>query len=162
MNGELRLSVAAFRTPGQGLGVRLLACAALCMMVGACAGMPTVSALTPGGVDPHSSVAAEVAAAIQAPGPYPKFSQIPAMPTDVRPDSEWRQDVVGVWTSKRQLDAEARALKFTLTNSEGWAVAERAKINPADAVPPPLDATLDAETFAAAERARATPPPPPK
>lgn len=154
--------MAATRTNGLGFGARLVAFAGLCGLLGACANMPSVSALTPGGVDPNSSVAAEVAAAIQAPGPYPRFSQIPAMPKDVRPDTEWRKDVVSVWSSKRQLDAEAKALKFTLTNSEGWAVAERAKINPADAVPPPLDATLDAETFAAAERARATPPPPPK
>ena len=141
---------------------RLIVGAGLCGLLGACMSMPGVSALTPGGVDPHSSVAAEVAAAIQAPGPYPKFSQIPEMPNDVRPDAEWRKDVIGVWSSKRQLDAEAKALKFTLTNTEGWAVAERGKINPADAAPAPLDATLDAETFAAAERARATPPPPPK
>ena len=154
--------MAAIRTPAVTLCVRLVACAGLCGLLGACVSMPTVSALTPGGVDPHSSVAAEVAAAIQAPGPYPKFSQIPTMPTDLRPDTEWRQDVVGVWSAKRQLDAEAKALKFTLTNSEGWAVAERAKINPADAAPPPMDVTLDAETFAAAERARATPPPLPK
>ncbi len=154
--------MAATRTNGLIFGARLIACAGLCGLLGACVTMPSVSALTPGGVDPNSSVAAEVAAAIQAPGPYPRFSQIPSMPKDVRADTEWRKDVVSVWSAKRQLDAEAKALKFTLTNSEGWAVAERAKINPADATPPPLDATLDAETFAAAERARATPPPPPK
>ena len=154
--------MAATRGDGLTLAARLGACVGLCAALGACASMPAVNALTPGGVDPHSSVAAEVAAAIQAPGPYPKFSQIPAMPKDVRPDTEWRQDVISVWSAKRQLDAEARALKFTLTNSEGWAAAERAKIDPADAAPPPLDATLDAETFAAEQRARATPPPPPK
>jgi hypothetical protein len=154
--------MAATRTHGLINGVRLIACAGLCAALGACASIPTVGALTPGGVDPNSSVAGEVAAAIQAPGPYPQFSKIPAMPTDVRPDGEWRQDVVSVWSAKRQLDAEAKALKFTLANTDGWATAERAKINPVDAAPPPLDATLDAETFAAAERARATPPPQPK
>ena len=154
--------MATTRSKAAGVRARPIAVAGLCGLLGACANMPSVSVLAPGGVDPHSSVAAEVAAASQAPGPYPRFSQIPTMPKDVRPDTEWRQDVVSVWTAKRQLDAEARALKFTLTNTEGWAVAERAKINPADAAPPPLDATLDAETFAAAERARATPPPPPK
>ncbi len=154
--------MAATRTTALTLGVRLIACAGLCGLLGACVSMPTVSALTPGGVDPNSSVAAEVAAAIQAPGPYPRFSQIPSMPKDVRADSEWKPDVASVWTQKRQLDAETKALKFTLTNSVGWATAERAKINPADAAAPPLDATLDAETFAAAQRARATPPPAPK
>ena len=151
----------ATRTLGLTLSARLIACAGLCLALGGCMSMP-VSAFAPGGVDPNSSVAAEVAAAIQAPGPYPRFSQIPAMPKDVRPDTDWRKNVVSVWTAKRQLDAEAKALKFTLSNTENWAIAERAKINPADAAPPPADVTLDAETFAAAERARATPPPAPK
>lgn len=139
-----------------------LGCAAACLGVSACADLPKANPLTPGGVDPNSAVAGEVAAAIAAPGPYPPFSKIPAMPTDVRPPTQWRKDVVAVWSKKRRLDAEAAALTFTLKNSQPWADAERAKIDPAEAKPTSDDATLNAEAFAAEERTRATPPPPPK
>jgi hypothetical protein len=139
-----------------------LGCVALCLGASACVDLPKSNPLTPGGVDPRSTVAGEVAAAIAAPGPYPTFSKVPAIPTDIRPSTQWKTDVVSVWTKKRRLDAEAAALKFTLNNSLPWADTERAKINMAEAKPVNEDATLNAEAFATEERARATPPPTPK
>jgi len=141
---------------------RAVAAASACACLAACAGAPRLAAFGPGGVDPNSRIAAEVTAAGRAPGPYPRFSRVPSLPTDLRPAADWRPAVVEVWTSKRLLDAQVAALTFTLGDSEAWARAERAKIKAADAAPPPVNAQADAEAFAAVERARATPPPAPK
>jgi hypothetical protein len=126
----------------------------------ACANNP----LALGKIDQTSPVAADVAAAQRAPGPYPSFSRIPPVPTDVRPARAWRVSVYDTWGLKRRTEAEASAIPFVLVpgEAEGWAAAERAKIPAAEMIAPSSDASEQAEAFAAAQRARATPPPPPK
>jgi hypothetical protein len=140
------------------VGVALLALAA--SGASACAANP----LAFGKIDQTSPVAADVTAAQQAPGPYPSFSQLPAVPKDVRPAGAWRAAVYDTWSLKRQTEAEATAIPFVLTEgeAEGWAEAERAKIPAAEMIAPAADASGQAEAFAAAQRARATPPPSPK
>jgi hypothetical protein len=129
-----------------------------------CAGAWAANPLGFGPVDANSSVAADVQAAQRSPGPYPSFSQIPPVPKDVRPALAWRASVTDAWTLKRQTEAEAAAIPFGLEvgDAPGWADAERSKIPPAEMIPPPADATDQAEAFAAAAQARATPPPPQK
>jgi len=126
----------------------------------ACASNP----LAFGKIDQTSPVAADVAAAQRAPGPYPSFSRIPPVPKDVRPVSAWRASVYDTWGLKRQTEVEAAAIPFVLTegDAEGWAAAERAKIPAAEMIAPAADASGQAEAFAAEQRARATPPPSPK
>jgi hypothetical protein len=127
-----------------------------------CAIGPAVNPFTGGAINPDSSVASEVTAASRAPGPYPRFSQVPAVPTDVRPVPAWRNAVVGEWADKRQTEREAAALPFTLGETEAWAESTRGKIPPDELSGPAPDAAGQSEAFAAAERARATPPPPPQ
>ncbi|HEX4180127.1 MAG TPA: hypothetical protein VHY32_05005 [Caulobacteraceae bacterium] len=124
--------------------------------------VPTFSPLAAGGVNPDSTVSAETVAVAHAPGAYPHFTQVPAIPTDVRPVAAWRTAVVGEWHVKTRTERDAAAIPFTLTETEDWAQRTRKKIPVGQTTPPALDAAQQIEAFAAAERARATPPPPPQ
>jgi hypothetical protein len=131
------------------------------LLLGGCINAPNEKMLALGGVDPNSAVAAEVEAASRSPGPYPKLSKIPSAPTDVRPVGAWKAAVTSEWAAKKQLEASAAAIPFTLNNTEQYAAATRARISPELAVQAPADAEAQAQAFADAERARATPPPKP-
>ncbi len=115
----------------------------------------------PGGIDQSSAAAAQVRAAQQAPGPYPKFSQIPNLPTDVRPIGAWKATVTETLGEKRQVDAANAAYPYSLSDTQGFADAEHARIPAAESAPS-TDATSAADAYAASVRARATKPPPPK
>jgi len=148
-----------------GAGRPLLAGTALALAGCVHVPAPNVAAVNPfavSGVNPDSPVSAEVVAASHAPGPYPHFSQVPALPTDVRTVPAWRTAVVSEWRDKRQTEREAAAIPFTLANSEAWAQRTRAKIPSAETSQPTPNVAAQSEAFAAAERARATPPPPPQ
>ena len=124
-----------------------------------CAGLNPFVA---GRIDPNSPIAAEVAAASRSPGRYPKLTNLPPVPTDVRSAEQWRVAVVSEQALGRRTEQEAAAIPFTLSDSEAWAASMRARIDPALAVPPPADASQSTEDYAAAKRARATPPPSPR
>lgn len=123
--------------------------------------LPKVNPLASGPIDPHSAVAADVRAAERAPGAYPRLSALPATPTDIRPVSAWRQAVLTELAQKAQTEREAAAIPFTLKGSDAWAAQTRARVSPGEAHGAPADAADQAEAFAAAQRARATPPPSP-
>jgi hypothetical protein len=123
--------------------------------------MPHQNPFALGGVDPNSSVAAEVNEASRTPGPYPRLNQLPPTPTDVRPVSAWKSAVVSEWMEKKQVEAAAAAIPFTLNNTDAFADSARARITPGLAGQAPADAQSQAEAFAEAGRARATPPPKP-
>jgi hypothetical protein len=115
----------------------------------------------PSGVDSNSPVAAQVTAAEHAPGVYPRFSQIPPAPTDVRPLSAWRASVSDALAQKRQADAGGRNYPYTLGDTEAFARAAQARIPVSETAAPTADATKAAEDYAAKVRGRATTPPPP-
>lgn len=139
-------------------GVWAIAALACACGLGACVdvGKYNYFATTP--VDPTSPVAAQVRAALAAPGPYPKFSEIPPAPMDVRPVSAWRQAAEGVIDQRKTADAEAAAYPFSLRDSEAWAAEQRAKIPADEQTAPSADASKSSEAYAKKERARATPP----
>jgi hypothetical protein len=142
--------------------VGLLCAAGAAMLTAGCANMRTVNPLEAGGVNPDSTVSAEVVAATRAPGPYPRFSQIPPPSTDVRSVPDWRAAVVSEWGRKRQTEREAAAIPFTLANTEAWAERTRAKIPASERSQPAPSVAEQTEAYAAGQRARATPPPPPQ
>ena len=113
-------------------------------------------------IDGPSAVARDVAYAARHPGPYPRFIDIPNIPTDIRPASAWRQAVVDLQGQKAALDREAADLPPPLTDTERYAADSRgrAAADPAD-IPPP-DAAQQTEAYAKTLRERATPPPTPK
>jgi hypothetical protein len=114
----------------------------------------------PGGIDQSSAAAAQVRAAQQAPGPYPKFAEIPNVPRDVRPISAWKATVTEALGEKRQVDAANAAYPYSLSDTQGFVDAQHARI-PAAEQAPSTDATSAADAYAASVRARATKPPPP-
>ena len=69
-------------------------------------------------MNPASPIAAQAHEAQQHPGPYPTFAQVPPLPKDVRPVSAWRADIADTWALKRQTEAEAAAIPFTLAQGE--------------------------------------------
>jgi hypothetical protein len=142
--------------------VRLSLYVAATLAAGGCMSLPKASPLATSPIDPNSPVAADVRAAERAPGPYPRLSALPTMPTDLRPAPAWRQAVLSEWSLKAQTEREAAAVPFTLRNSEAWATQTRARVSPGEAHGAPADAADQAEAFAASGRARATPPPSPK
>jgi hypothetical protein len=115
-----------------------------------------------GGVDPTSPVAAEVRAASASPGPYPRFAEIPAKPKDVRTYQAWKEAVLDEMSLKRQTEAQAAAIPFTLNHTETFAATTRARVLPQLSQQAPADERAQAEAFAAQQAARATPPPAPK
>jgi hypothetical protein len=130
-------------------------------MLAGCAGASGGNLFALGGVDPNSSVAAEVREASHTPGPYPKLDRIPAAPTDVRSAWAWKAAVTDELATKRRLEMQAAAIPFTLNGTEAFAAQTRSRISPELAGRAPADAAAQAQAFADAERARATPPPKP-
>ena len=129
--------------------------------LGGCVEVARVDPFAAGGVDPHSAVAAQVRAASDLAGAYPRFSALPPAPTDVRAPAAWRAAVADAWTLKLQTETDAARIPFTLNDSQAWADAELATIPADQAAPPAPDSEAQTEAFATAMRARATPPPPP-
>jgi hypothetical protein len=129
--------------------------------LGGCGTLAKNNYFLPGGINQQSAVAAQVKAAQQSPGPYPKFSQIPAIPKDVRPVSAWHATVTGALAEKQQVDAAAAAYPYSLHDTQAFADAQRARIPAAETAPPSADASSASDAYAASQRARATTPPPP-
>jgi len=113
----------------------------------------------PGGVDQHSAVAGQVAAAQHSEGPFPTFAEIPPVANDVRSLPAWRAAVGETLAEKQATESEIERHPWTLENTGSFAEQTRAQIPPAEAVPP-ADATAAAEAFAASVRGRAKTPPP--
>jgi len=141
--------------------IRLCAGLALAALLGGCASANN-NPFALGGVDPSSPVAADVRAASASPGPFPRFVDIPAKPKDVRTYQAWKAAVLDEVTLKRQTEAQAAAIPFTLTGTETWAANERSRVRPELSQQAPADERAQAEAYAAAQAARATPPPAPK
>ena len=100
----------------------------------------------------------KTAAAAREQAPYPTFRSVPPRPTDVRPVKAWKAAVLATEARRDELTRMAAAEPWTLHDTEGWAEQERQVANP----PPPIttpSSQSDTEAFAAALRARATPPP---
>ena len=113
-------------------------------------------------IDSSSPVAQDVIRAAQHPGPYPKFTEIPQIPTDIRGSAEWRIAVSDMQKRQTALDAQVAALPPVDTNTEAYADETRTRLGPPPAPPAPEDARQQSEAYARALRERATPPPPPK
>src|SRR5271168_2366403 len=140
---------------------RLALCLVGATLTAGCVSLPKRYSFGLGGVDPNSTVAAEVNAASRSTGRFPRFADIPVKPTDVRPETSWKTAVLAEQGLKTYVQAQSTAIPFTLNGTGAWATAERAKISPVLSGQAPADARAQAEAFAAAQAARATPPPPP-
>jgi hypothetical protein len=109
--------------------------------------------------DPNSQVVKDVLYATAHPGPYPKFADIPKIPTDVPPASAWRTDVADLQQRELKLESQVAALPPVEADTEPFAARNRA-LAPSTSEAPGPDSEQQTQDEAEALRERATPPPP--
>jgi hypothetical protein len=132
---------------------RIFAASGLCGLLAACAGNPFATAA----VDPTSPIAAEVTRMGQVERPYPKFSDIPEPPTDVRGPRQFAAAAAEVESGRAALERDTAENTWTLTDTLSF--ASQAEIAAgADPAPTAQDAAAT-EALARRLRERATPPP---
>lgn len=125
------------------------------------AGCSTYNPFVTAPVDPNSPVSAEVAARARTNTDYPSFSEIPAMPKDIRPLAAWGRAAREVAAAGEALERETAPNTWTLNAADTERFAARAR----DEAGPEADArstSAASEAFAREIRERATPPPPPR
>ncbi|MGH6966698.1 MAG: hypothetical protein ACREE0_19640 [Phenylobacterium sp.] len=112
-------------------------------------------------IDPASPVAADVGKMVKANATFPKFTQIPPVPKDVRPPKSYGVAAAEVVKVRDQMVAATEPNTWTLQAGDAtstFAGQARAAAGPELA---PTDPAVT-EAFAKELRRRATPPPPPK
>jgi hypothetical protein len=110
-------------------------------------------------MDASSPVAAQATAVSREDAPFPRFADIPAVPTDLRPAGEWARDVTAIKATGAQIAAETAPSTFSLNDTEGFAARTRARVADSGGVPDEAASRAAADAFTRAIRARATPPP---
>ncbi|MBP7817728.1 MAG: hypothetical protein KA085_16530 [Phenylobacterium sp.] len=139
------------------LRTSLLVCVCGGAMVSGCA---VSNPFATAAVDPGSPVAAEVSAKARASNVYPTFASIPPVPSDVRALPAFGRAANELEAAGAELIAETAPGTWTLTGTEAFAGRARDIAGPG--ITGPESTTAATEAFAKAQRARATPPPPPR
>lgn len=132
----------------------LIAGAGACALLSGCVGNPLADAQ----VDPASPVASEVARAARTNRAYPTFASIPNPPNDVRPARQYGRDAQAIEQARQDLEQKTAPETWSLTGTDDFAAQARREAGQ-EAAPTPSG---DTDAFAAAQRKRAIPPPPPK
>jgi len=107
-------------------------------------------------VDPSSPIAPEVAKLASADKDYPRFSEIPAKPTDLQPPRIYGDRARELVAARDRLEVATAPNTWTLNATTNFQARAQADAGPAYTAP----AGSDTEAFANAVRKRATPPPP--
>jgi hypothetical protein len=139
------------------LAVRVFACAGACLLTTACVG----NLLSETTINPKSPIAPDAARLTSIKRPFPKFSQIPPVPKDVRPTPQFGVAAAQVVNVRDDVIAKTAPDTWTLQGGDStsaFAGQGRAAAGPELA---PTDPAVT-EAFARELRKRATPPPPPK
>ena len=105
----------------------------------------------------NAAIAAEAERVSHAPGPYPRFCDIPPIPTDVRPPLAWAASIQEVNAAGAQTSAEAAVTYAPDQPTESF-VEEAVR----DGAAPPAMPIPSTEAFVRDARGRATPPPRPQ
>jgi hypothetical protein len=101
-------------------------------------------------IDPSSPVAADVGRAEQGVGPVPTFASMPPKPTDIRPADAYKQNVVAIVGDRRELTRWEAAHPPLVSDTDAFAVAQRAKL----AGETPVTPEKEAESAAFARKLR--------
>jgi hypothetical protein len=136
------------------MAAKLLACAGSCILLTGCIGNPFAEAK----IDPQSPIIAEAKSAAHTTRPFPRFTDIPPVPKDVRAKAAYGVAASGIVMTGDQLVAATDPGAWTLSNTETFVDTGRQAAGPEQA---PADPAAT-EAFAKDLRKRATPPPPPK
>jgi hypothetical protein len=140
-----------FATP---LG-RVAACVGLAALLSGCAN-PFATAK----VDPNSVIADKVTASAKIKGDFPKFSDIPPAPKDVRAAPAWGKAADQIAVQGADLDQKTADSTWSLGGTDTF--ASHAQSLAGNETVDDASATAATEAFARQIRQRATPPPPPK
>ncbi|CAN7224783.1 hypothetical protein LJR225_000880 [Phenylobacterium sp. LjRoot225] len=135
------------------IAARVLGVASVAALAAGCVG-----SIASTKVDPRSPIAGDVARLATADKDYPKFSEIPPKPTDVRPARVYGERAEAVLAAGADLDAATAPNTWTLNATSSFAAKARTDAGPALGAP----TNADTEAFANSVRKRATPPPPAK
>ena len=125
----------------------------LCGALSACGGNPFATDK----VDPASPIAADVARIGQVERPYPKFSDIPETPTDVRGPRQFAAAAAEVESARTALERDTAENTWTLTDTLTF--ASQAEIAAGTDPAPTAQDAAATEAMARRLRERATPPP---
>ncbi|MDP1874575.1 hypothetical protein [Phenylobacterium sp.] len=139
-------------------GARIWRGAGVCLGAFILAGCASANPFAAAPVDPLSPAGEAVLAAARADKAYPRFSDIPPAPTDVRGPRAWAAAVSEVEAARADLFARTAPSTWTLDDTEGFATRAQAQAAP----PPVAGAPANTEAFAREARERATPPPSPR
>jgi hypothetical protein len=135
------------------LAVRLAACAGVGALLAGCGGNPFAT----GKVDPTSPIISEVNAAGKTDRPFPKFTDIPELPKDVRPPKAYGVAAAKVEGARDQLERDTAENTWTLNDTLKFQAGAQTAAGP-DIAPTAQDAAAT-EALAKKLRERATPPP---
>lgn len=162
MNGVARiLSRIGVLAVAAGLAAPLCACVDLPKDETPAAVVSQATARTSTAVDPNSPAAADVARIAAEPTSFPSFKDIPAVPTDLRSSTQWRESVLALKNTGLALERATAPSTFTLNADDNFAATATANLDPRAMQPPTAAEIAESEAFVKAARARATPPPRP-
>ena len=129
-------------------------------LLSACASLPKFHGYAEEApVDISSPVAGDVQQAINHPGPFPKFADIPKLPRDVRPAAAWNRAVEATEAEKADLDLATAEIASKPVDTEAFAQAARGAVAAPSADVPSAKTTADTSAYAKALRERVKPPP---
>lgn len=154
MNAHNRVFVTRFFSAPR---LRLVACACGLAMLNNCAGANPFSTAA---VDKSSPIASEVKAKARASRTYPRFADIPPVPTDARPVAAWGPAASDTAAAGQRLEEATAPSTWSLNDTATFAT--RAQGSTTDQGASGNATSADTEAFARQLRQRATPPPPPK
>lgn len=137
-------------------GLMLCACAGV-LLTGCASYNPFATAP----VDPASPVAEDVARVARSGGDFPTFADIPPVPTDQRPVTQWGQAAGKLETERATLERQTAPNTWTLDGTERFQARAKAMAGP-PIVSDAASSTAATEAFARQLRERATPPPSPR
>ena len=148
----MNASAGLFRTPP---GAAVRRGAAVCLGVVLVTGCAGPSPFSEAPVDPKSPTGQAILEASRASPSYPRFSDIPPAPTDMRSPQAWGVAVTEVEAARARLYAETGPETWTLSDTAAFVAQAQAEVEP----PPIAGAPANTEGFARDARERATPPP---
>lgn len=134
--------------------IKMLLATAACLVQAACAG--SFAAQT----DDQSPLAPRVQALVDANRAYPQWSRFPATPTDAPGAEQFAARVQGLGLAGRELERQAAAIDWDLSDPAGFAAAVQARMAPVPASPDAARTREDIEALAERLRRLATAPPP--
>ena len=128
----------------------------------ACASVPDLNVLAPPPIDQTSPVAMEVQAASNKDGPFPRLSDIPEVPKDIRPVRAWTRSIYDTLRLRRLLIIEASVAGPAPTDTEAFAKGLRdqttAPTSPSSIQSAEMDKKQQTGAFVQGARERAKPP----